>query len=40
MTVKLQVRGLARTLSVPGRGVSRFASLRARTYNGQGPLFT
>jgi hypothetical protein len=29
-----------RTLSVPVRGVSRFASLPARTYSGQGALFT
>jgi hypothetical protein len=40
MTVKLQVRLLVRTLSVSVRGVSRFASLRARTYSGQGRLFT
>jgi hypothetical protein len=40
VTVKLQVKGLARTLSVPVRGISRFASLPARTYSGQGTLFT
>ena len=36
----LLVRRFVRTLSVPVRGVSRFASLRARTYSGQGTLFT
>ena len=40
MTVKLQVKRLVRTLSVPVRGVSSFASLPARTYSGQGRLFT
>jgi hypothetical protein len=40
MTVKLQVRLLVRTLSLPVRGVSRSASLSARTYSGQGKLFT
>jgi hypothetical protein len=40
MTVKLLVRLLARTLSVPVRGVSPFASLPARTYSGQGTFFT
>lgn len=40
MTVNLQVKRLVRTLSVPVRGVSRFASLPARTYSGQGKLFT
>jgi hypothetical protein len=40
MTVKLQVRLLLRTLSVPVRGVSGFASLPARTYSGQTQLFT
>jgi hypothetical protein len=39
MTVKLQVRRLVRTLSVLVHGVSRFASLPARTYGGQGTLF-
>jgi hypothetical protein len=40
MTVKLQVRWLGRPLSVHVRGVRRFASLSARTYSGQGTLFT
>lgn len=40
MTVELQVRWLVRMLSVPVRGVRRFASLPARTYSGQGTLFT
>lgn len=40
MTVELQVRLFVRTLSVPVRGVSRFVSLPARTYSGQGTLFT
>ena len=34
--MKLLVRLLVRTLSVPVRGVRRFASLPARTYSGQG----
>ncbi len=38
MTVNLQVRLLVRTLSVPVRGVSRFASVPARTHSGQGPV--
>ena len=40
MTVKLQVRRFVRTLSVLVRSVRRFAPLRARTYSGQGTLFT
>ena len=38
-TAELQV-GRVRTLSVPVRGVSRFASLAARTYSGQARVFT
>ncbi len=40
VAVKLLVRRLVRTLSVPVRGVCRFASLSARTFSGQGRLFT
>jgi hypothetical protein len=40
MTVNLQVRLFVRTLSVPVRGIRRFASVAVRTYNGQARIFT